>query len=190
MASCNTQARRIAPADVEPLRQRFVFLAMTNRYQIPRLALFSIALVFPAMASAQDAPKKPSDIDEAGKIVSQPARDVGAAKTKIPPVLELAAEGPYTLDGLSTCSAMAAKLGDLDQALGPDFDDGPQKGESIAKVGGKAVVNSLIPFRGVVREISGAAAADRRLAAATDAGIAQRGFLRGVYKTRGCRPGR
>lgn len=155
-----------------------------------RLALLGATLILPAMAMAQDQPKKPSDIDEAGKIVSQPARDVGIAKTKIPPVLEQAAEGPYTLSGLGTCSAMAAKLGALDQALGPDFDDGPQKGESIAKAGGKAVVNSLIPFRVVVREISGAAAADRRLAAATDAGIAQRGFLRGVYRTRGCRPGK
>lgn len=155
-----------------------------------RLALVGAALILPAMATAQDQPKKPSDLDEAGKIVSQPARDVGAAKPKIPPVLEAAAENPYTLSGLGTCGAMAAKLGELDQALGPDFDDGPQKGESLAKVGGKAVVNSIIPFRGVVREISGAAAADRRLAAATDAGIAQRGFLRGVYQTRGCKPGR
>jgi hypothetical protein len=155
-----------------------------------RLALLGVALILPAMAAAQDQPKKPSDLDEAGKIASQPARDVGVAKTKIPPVLELAAEAPYTLNGLSTCGAMAAKLGDLDQALGADFDDGPQKGESLAKAGGKAVVNSIIPFRGVVREISGAAAADRRLAAATDAGIAQRGFLRGVYQTRGCKPGR
>ena len=85
---------------------------------------------------------------------------------------------------------MAGRLGELDRALGPDFDDAPQKGDSIAKAGGKAVVNSIIPFRGVVREISGAAAADRRLAAATDAGIAQRGFLRGVYQTRRCRAGR
>ncbi len=155
-----------------------------------RLAILGFALAVPAMAVAQDAPNKPSDIDEAGKIVSQPARDVGVAKTKIPAVLELAAEGPYTLRGLSTCRAMAGKLGELDRALGPDFDDDPQKGEGLVKAGGKAVVNSIIPFRGVVREISGAAAADRRLAAATDAGIAQRGFLRGVYRTRGCRPGK
>lgn len=154
------------------------------------IALFALLAALPALAVAQDAPKKPSDLDEAGKIASQPVRDVGAAKTKIPAVLELAAENPYTLSGLGTCGAMASKLGALDQALGPDFDDGPQKGESLAKVGGKAVVNSIIPFRGVVREISGAAAADRRLAAATDAGIAQRGFLRGVYQTRGCKPGR
>ena len=49
------------------------------------------------------------------------------------------------------------------------------------------MVNSLIPFRGVVREVSGAAAADRRLTAATQAGFARRGFLRGVHQTRGCR---
>ena len=154
------------------------------------LVFLALVLVLPAAATAQDAPKQPSDLDEAGRIVSQPARDVGVTRTKIPRVLELSAEGPYTLRGLSTCRAMAAKLGALDRALGPDFDDAPQKGESIAKAGGKAVVNSIIPFRGVVREISGAATADRRLEAATDAGIAQRGFLRGVYQTRGCKAGR
>lgn len=162
---------------------------MTNFVCSARIALSGFALLLPAMAAAQDQPKQPTDLDKAGKIVSQPARDVGIAKTKVPPVLLLAADGPYTLDGLSTCGAIAAKLGELDQALGPDFDDAPKKGETLAQMGGKAVVNSLIPFRGVVREISGAAAADRRLAAATDAGIAQRGFLRGVYQTRSCTPG-
>ena len=74
--------------------------------------------------------------------------------------------------------------------LGADFRPGNRPAKrSVAKIGGTAVVNSLIPFRGVVREISGAAAADRRLQAATDAGIARRGFLRGVYQTRGCKGG-
>ena len=49
------------------------------------------------------------------------------------------------------------------------------------------MVNSLIPFRGIVREVSGAAPAERRLAAAIDAGFARRGFLRGVLSARGCR---
>ncbi|MBN8808512.1 MAG: hypothetical protein J0I47_09830 [Sphingomonas sp.] len=158
--------------------------------------MIAMSLAVPAIAAAQDVPPPPpppeqqsSNMDKAEHIISQPARDVGVAKTKIPPVLQVAAQGPYTLEGMSDCGAIAAKLGDLDTALGPDFDDGPKKGDTLVAAGGKAVVNSLIPFRGVVREISGAAAADRRLAAATDAGIAQRGFLRGVYTTRNCQPG-
>jgi len=40
----------------------------------------------------------------------------------------------------------------------------------------------------VIREVSGAASAQRALQAAIAAGFARRGFLRGVYQTRGCKP--
>ncbi len=48
-------------------------------------------------------------------------------------------------------------------------------------------MNSLIPFRGLVREVSGAGPAERRLNAAIDAGIARRGFLRGLQRAEGWR---
>ena len=53
--------------------------------------------------------------------------------------------------------------------------------------GGRALVNSVIPFRGVVREVTGAAPAERQYNAAVDAGLARRGFLRGVHQTRKCK---
>ena len=46
----------------------------------------------------------------------------------------------------------------------------------------------IVPVRGLVREVSGAASAQRELEAAIAAGFARRGFLRGVYQTRGCKP--
>lgn len=131
-----------------------------------------------------------SDVKEAGQIASQPARDVGIEKTRIPAILAEAEEGPYSLTGMGSCSAISGEVRQLNAVLGADFRPGNRPAKrSVAKIGGTAVVNSLIPFRGVVREISGAAAADRRLQAATDAGIARRGFLRGVYQTRGCKGG-
>jgi hypothetical protein len=149
-----------------------------------RLLIAGAALALASGALAQSK----SDMKEAGTIASQPARDVGVSKTKIPPILEDAAEAPYSMTGMGSCAAISAEVRRLNGPLGPDFSsaNAPKK-TSVAKVGGTAVVNSLIPFRGVVREISGAAAADRRLQAATDAGIARRGFLRGVYQTRGCK---
>ncbi|MEK7111976.1 MAG: hypothetical protein AAB875_01485, partial [Patescibacteria group bacterium] len=57
----------------------------------------------------------------------------------------------------------------------------------IAEGVGKSLVNSLIPFRGVVREISGAAPAERRLRAAIAAGLARRGYLRGMASAKGCK---
>ncbi|MBW8841851.1 MAG: hypothetical protein JF608_08590 [Sphingomonadales bacterium] len=141
----------------------------------------------PAPQSSRDEKRKET-IDDTKDVVSQPAKDVGIAKNKIPPSLVEASEAPYSLAGLKTCRQLADAVRVLDAALGPDYSaGGPNDKVSVGKAAGGAVVNSLIPFRGVVREVSGAAAADRRLTAATQAGFARRGFLRGVHQTRGCR---
>jgi hypothetical protein len=163
---------------------------MAKRFGWVGLTVMSAALVLPAMAPAQDEPqKKDTTIRDTKEVVTQPARDVGIDKQKIPGVLLDAQQAPYSLRGTATCAQLAGALDDLDKVLGPDFDSGaPGKKTSVAKVGGAAVVNSIIPFRGIVREVSGAAAADRRYQAATDAGVGRRGFLRGIYLSRRCRP--
>ena len=126
-------------------------------------------------------------------IAMQPAKDIGVKKTNIPPVLAAAEASPYALASASNCSQMAQALSELDEVLGADYtvDRLPAENRAgkIAEAGGRAVVNSIIPFRGIVREVSGAAAADRALAAAVDAGIARRGFLRGLSTAQGCEPG-
>jgi len=48
-------------------------------------------------------------------------------------------------------------------------------------------VNSFIPFRGILREVSGASEHQRRIRAAIQAGLARRGFLKGVGETHGCK---
>lgn len=130
-------------------------------------------------------------LDKAEKIVTQPGRDLGVQKVEIPPLLAAAAAAPYDLAGLSTCQQLAAEVARLTEVLGPDLDTpktgSESKGEQYATAGGKAVVNSLIPFRSLVREVSGAAPAQRALNAALDAGFARRGFLRGVQTARNCR---
>ena len=140
--------------------------------------------------------ESPSSTDEArrkaGEIITQPVRDVGVSKPDIPPVLAEAVKDPYSLQGLKTCRQLSAAVTALNAELGPDYAAGgvppkENRGAKIAEAGGKTVVNSLIPFRQLVREISGAAPAKRSLDAAVDAGLARRGFLRGVHRQRGCR---
>lgn len=130
--------------------------------------------------------------DRAQDIVTQPARDVGVSKVKFPPVLVKASEAPYSLEGLKTCRQISGAVQELNLALGPDFHAGDKYRENrmakLAEAGGTTVVNSFIPFRGLVREVTGAAPADRKLRAAVSAGYARRGFLRGVYTTRRCKP--
>nr|WP_047168815.1 hypothetical protein [Sphingomonas sp. Y57] len=127
----------------------------------------------------------------AGRIASQPARDVGVAKTGIPVPLQKAWDAPYSLKGIRTCRDISRAFHELTDVIGPDFQAGDVKKENkagkLAEAGGKTIVNSIIPFRGLVREVTGAAPAQRRLERAIDAGYARRGFLRGVHQTRKCR---
>lgn len=125
------------------------------------------------------------------EIGSQPARDVSIMKRETPPILEKALNDPYTLKGLKTCTQLAGEVRALNEVLGPDYIVGNEIKESragkLAEAGGKTVINSIIPFRGLVREISGAAPAERHMNAAVDAGLARRGFLRGVHYKQGCK---
>jgi hypothetical protein len=154
----------------------------------------------PKSAPTRSAPPPPAEppkkhnstTERATGIVTQPARDVGVTRTEIPAVLEKASDDPYSLTGMKTCRQLSAEIFDLNAALGPDFTADTaykeNKATKLAEAGGKTVINSFIPFRGLVREVSGAASADRRLRAAEQAGFARRGFLRGVYTQRSCRP--
>lgn len=138
---------------------------------------------------------EPGRWDEARKkaidIGAQPARDVGMSRREIPPILQKAYDDPYSLKGLKTCKALSAEVTTLNGVLGPDYIVGNAYKENragkLAEAGGKTIINSIIPFRGLVREVTGAAPADRQMNAAVDAGLARRGFLRGVHLKQGCK---
>jgi hypothetical protein len=142
--------------------------------------------------AAQPEPSKlHQSLDTGGRIAAQPVHDVDASRTKIPPVLEAASADPYSLVGARTCAQITRNIAELTDALGPDFESGAARKENkagkLAEAGGKTIVNAIIPFRGLVRELSGAAPAQRRLNDAVDAGLARRGFLRGLQNARRCR---
>lgn len=129
--------------------------------------------------------------DKAEDIASQPAVDIGVLRKNPPPVLVNAQKAPYSLAGLNSCASLHQAITSLDRVLGPDVDDFDDKGnplpERLAAAGAQTLVNALIPFRGLVREASGAAEADRRLQMMVAASMARRGYLKGVAHQRGCR---
>lgn len=146
----------------------------------------SVILAVPAIAqSGNDSLKK------AGDIASQPARDVGASSKDVPPILQEAVKAPYAAPKVRLCKGLNSAIAELNDVLGPDFSVGAEANENktgkIAEAVGKTIVNSIIPFRGLVREISGAAPAERRLEAAVATGIARRGYLRGLATAKGCK---
>jgi hypothetical protein len=162
---------------------------VSRAFSIHRIAAICLALGCIAPALAQEGPKKSTE-QQAEDIAVQPAKDVGVVKTKTPPLLLEAANDVYTLKGLSGCSQIGAAYRELNGALGSDFVPGGIKAnKGKIRVNGDTVAGLIVPFRGIVREVSGAAEAQRELAAAIAAGVARRGFLRGVYQGRRCKPG-
>lgn len=127
--------------------------------------------------------REPTAVD----VVATPAEDLNLKKNDIPPILSIAEQDPYGLPLGPRCPAITAEIEKLNAALGDDIDVAQAKDRKISagKVA-QSVVGSFIPFRGVIRQLSGASEQERRLQSAINAGTARRGFLKGVGLQRGC----
>ncbi|MDE8652753.1 hypothetical protein [Novosphingobium album (ex Liu et al. 2023)] len=140
-----------------------------------------------AQARGQDAPVTNRDPD-AMDVAKTPMTDLNLGQDEIPALLIEAQARPYALTGLGKCSQLTAAVEEFDTILGPDLDLPQEERERIStgRVA-KWVVSSFIPFRGLIREISGANDHERKFVAAIQAGLARRGFLKGVGASRGCK---
>lgn len=150
-------------------------------------AIIAAIAIAPALASAPDKPIAEKDVT-ARDVAATPVTDLNLRKGEIPPVLTSAMQQAYDLRGISNCQQIASAIGELDAELGDDVDL-PQTSERRTSSGrlAQSVVGSFIPFRGVIREMSGASGRDRTLQAAVLAGVARRAFLKGTGQARGCR---
>jgi len=142
----------------------------------------------PATARQEDKPITDRD-PNAMDVAKTPINDLNVGRDgEIPALLITATDDPYTLKGLAKCRQIAGAIQELDEVLGPDIDlPSPERDRVNAGRVGKWVVASFIPFRGLIREVSGANAQDRKVNAAIQAGLTRRGFLKGVGATKGCR---
>jgi hypothetical protein len=150
------------------------------------LAIAATAGTLPAVARDREEPIAARGPD-AQDIAMTPLTDLNLKKDDIPAVLLAAATDPYESKDLNNCRALEAAITELDGALGPDMDVVIDEGDrlSTGRVA-KSVVASFIPFRGILREISGAADQERDWRAAIYAGAVRRGFLKGLGQQRGC----
>ena len=123
----------------------------------------------------------------AGDVATTPLSDLNIRKQGIPQLLLDAEVRPYSLAGLATCPRLARAVSGLDAILGDDIDVQQARRQPFTPGGvAQSVVGSFIPFRGVIRELSGANAQEKRVQAAIYAGTARRSFLKGVGLSRGC----
>jgi hypothetical protein len=125
---------------------------------------------------------------DAKEVAKTPLRDLNIDGRDIPEVLQAAARDPYATAGLAKCNALVSAIAELDMVLGADYDIAEDDGEKRLSEGriGQGLVGSIIPFRGLVREATGAAEADRSERAAYTAGMVRRAFLKGWGLGRGC----
>jgi hypothetical protein len=162
-----------------------------------RLFLITAALILSGSAMAQDRiePEKKAG-DMMGDAVTQPLSDVNLKKKGVPPLLLGIRDKPYDLSGIRTCRHIIAEVQKLDSVLGEDFDRIETDGRNKKRKAGAAavtsgIISSLIPFRALIREVSGARSSDTEYREAVYAGVVRRSYLKGLGTARRCRaPGR
>lgn len=115
-----------------------------------------------------------------GSAFQQPFRDLSLIRDLIPESLQRAAEAPYALQEKETCKSLSEEVAALDVALGPDLDGSKAQGDTAGGLAGALIGGAVgLPFRGIVRRVTGAEQRDRALKAAVLAGMVRRGFLKG-----------
>lgn len=169
-------------------------LSIAAALAAPAFARAPVVQPLPASASQEESKAKDEDARPitdktvtAVDVIATPVSDLNLKKDKIPDVLLAAQAQPYDLSGLGSCKRLTGAIAELDGILGADLDL-PQTDDDSASAGSiaKSAVGSFIPFRGLIREISGANSHERRLQSAIMAGSVRRGFLKGVGQQRGC----
>ncbi|MBJ7501016.1 MAG: hypothetical protein JHC57_14780 [Sphingopyxis sp.] len=150
-------------------------------------SLAAAVLLLPVQGAAQQGAPEDSTIKDTANTVVEPFDG------KEPPqkLLEVQ-DDPYSLAGLGKCAAIIREVEELNAVLGPDVNERVDKSEAkkreetAGRVAG-TVAGGIIPFRGLIGEVTGANAERRRYAVAVYAGTVRRGFLKGVGLERGCK---
>jgi len=161
-------------------------------------ATASIGLAQNQPTDASPRAEKPAVSYRMGQAVKAPLEDLNLSKDRIPLILEQAMAAPYQWPEDSSCDGLAAAIAPLTLALGPDLDVPPTKTnpgllERSSNLAGDTAVDvvrgaaqSVIPFRGWVRKLTGAEAYAKMVRAAITAGGVRRAYLKGVGEAKGC----
>lgn len=149
-----------------------------------RAALAGLFALAPPALAQEDVTDESKD---AMDVAMTPIDDLNLSHDPIPQILLDARTDPYANYGLEQCAGIHAAVADLDAVLGDDFDSAaPDKRErSVASVA-QSAVGMLIPFRGIIREISGASKHEYEFRKAIAAGLMRRAYLKGLGEARGC----
>jgi hypothetical protein len=140
-------------------------------------------------------PAKPR-VESRGPIASaaaQPLKDLSLVREAPLPVLEDALAAPYRAPDDNACAGIGAEIAALDAVLGLDFDAPDYAASQTPKLSEELAVSAVndlvgLPYRGVVRRVTGAHERDRKRQRAVLAGFVRRAYLKGIGSSLGCQP--
>lgn len=154
-----------------------------------RPLLFATCLNAPLAGTAL-AQSAGSDLGDA---LTQPLRDLNILRREAPEVLQRAGEAPYaeapTLEsGALDCASVNSEIGLLNVALGQDVTGVTPPASLITQArveANNAIVDAVgdvfeLPYRSVIRRLTGAHRRDREMRQAVEAGVVRRAFLKGL----------
>ena len=133
-----------------------------------------------------------------GDAVSAPLKDFNLVRPTLPVALAEAAKDPYRRPERTDCAYLAHEIAQLDLALGPDLDvprDADRQGlrtrgalalSDAALSAVRDVTTGWIPFRHVVRRLTGAAGHQDDVEDAVHAGAVRRAYLKGLGLQQDC----
>jgi hypothetical protein len=106
------------------------------------------------------------------------------ASDPIPPILIQARKSPYALTNTGSCERIGQEMALLNAVLGEDYDTATARERPDGNAG--ETLASLIPFRGVFREVSGASRKEWEFRESISAGLMRRAYLKGRGEQMGC----
>ncbi|MFC3097632.1 hypothetical protein [Alteraurantiacibacter palmitatis] len=144
------------------------------------------ALLASSPAAAQRRPVTDPDAS-VRDVAMTPLSDLNISRDPIPDILLAARAEPYSRRGIAGCDDILRAVAGLDAILGQDFDivAPEERGVSVTNLA-QRVIGSFIPFRGIIREISGANAHEFEFREAIAAGLMRRAYLKGIGQEMAC----
>jgi len=169
------------------------------------MVLFSAACAStPDQPHATEADKSPGATERAiertqsglGDAALSPLEDVNLKRAKIPEKFK-EIRNPYLVDVQTDCEQIGKEVMSLDVLLGRDWDIPPpdKKGMSDRAADGASTAfldavssgaSGLIPYRGIVRTVTGANSHATKVRKAYERGSHRRTFLKGIGLAKGC----